>query len=1071
MDRRIVMRVCLLTLLPSLLAGQSRTTAGLLGSVRTSGGEPISAATVLLHQLETGLERSTVTNADGRFLISLLPPGGPYRIEVEALGFATETRSDLHLQVGDRLALTFVLVEDALEVEGLTVSVDPADVINPSQVGLVTHIDEDQLEALPLISRNVMDLAALSPLVRRTETGGFSVAGQNERYNSILVDGVWNKDVFGLTAGGVPGGQSGARLIPMDAVQQYEVLVAPFDVRLSGFTGGILNAVTRSGTNEWRIRAGVVHRNESLIGGLRLPTGTVESGGVDRSLYAFSLGGPVVRDRAHFFVSAELEERTRPPQGFSLGRGDPVVTRIAPDTLARFVGLFRDRFGFSPGDAGPVEIGSRLSNVFGRLDWTLGQRHRLTVRNVFAGAEQDGEPNRSQYRAYGLDTNGNLRESWSNTSSAQLFSDFGVWGANEMTLTVQQSKDETTPVSDFPQVGVDLLSSVGGGSFVREVRGGSDVFAQENSLRQTTVRLTNSLSILSDSTTYTFGLTGAYYNIDREFLPARDGLWHYESLRAFEMDQPDRYERTVLLPGGSSAAEFDVLEVGAFGQAELEATERVTVRLGLRADAPFVQASGITNPDVLDIFEIDTGQVPSGQVLFSPRFGFNVQTGTERRGQIRGGFGLFTGQIPFVWLAEALHYDGRNSGLLVCRGPRETPGYTPEAPPQACLDGSDSLVQPIPQELRVSAAWDQELSAYTTLSLGFILTHALHQLRLEDANRGSPCRDGDAFKLDGYGGFERPTFGCLESGGMVPNVRTSREPYQSVLLATNESRDWAYTASVELRGTLTDYTRYQVGYSYGRSFDAMSLVFNDMASNYGLNPVWQDPTIALVRASNFDRPHKLSVSIFGSPVPGLRGLDISLLYSGQSGVPFSYVYGSDLNGDGFPGPGSAFERFNDLLYVPEDVGELPTTSLGSTIAFGSAVRTQECLNRSRGDYVDRNQCRTPWQHRLDLRLSQEFTFGGTSLRLEGDIVNVLNLMNPEWGSIRTVRSQVPLLELSRGERDPFQVYEIAATWTGGLLPGRDADGDLVPIAPWTARTPESQWQIQLGVRVGFGHTR
>jgi len=1040
----------------------------------------VPSAEILLEQLETGLERRAFTNEAGRFILSLLPPGGPYRLTVSALGLQSTVRTDIILQVGDVRALDLVLLEEAVQVEGVTVSVDRTDVINPSQVGLVTRLDEEQLEALPLISRNVMELAALSPLTRRTEGGGFSVAGQNERYNSILIDGVWNKDPFGLAAGGVPGGRAGARLIPLDAVEQYEVLVAPFDVRLSGFTGGILNAVTRSGTNDWTTRMGVVHRDERLIGDLRLPTGPVEPTGVGRDLYSASVGGPIIRDRAHFFVAAEVESRSRPPDGFTLGRDDPIAVRIAPDTLARFTDSFEQQFGFSPGDPGLIDLESRLTNLFGRIDWTLSPRHRLTVRNVFAGAEQDGEPNRSQFQAYGLTSNGSARDSWSNATSAQLFSDFGSGGANELTVTVQRSSDRTEATSAFPQFGVDLLGSTGGASFVREVRAGADVFSQENDLSQTTIRLTNSLTLVSDSLTYTFGVTGAYYQLDRSFLAAPDGAWHFATLSDFTENRPDRFERSLLLPDGSTRAAFDVIEFGALGQVQIEASEGVTLRLGLRADAPHVRASGETNPQVSELFEIDTGVLPSGQPLISPRFGFNVQMDGDRRSQIRGGFGLFTGQIPFIWLADALHNNGLNSALLVCNGIGRVPAYSPSATPESCPFESGRIVQPIvafdpdfkyPQELRVSAAWDRELSNYTTLSLGLILTHSVNQLRLEDENLGSICRDGDPFKLDGYGGFERPIFGCLGDRGLEPSIRTSREPFQSVLLATNESRDYAFSTSVELRGTLSNHLRYQAGYSYGRSFDAMSLTSNDMASNYGLNPVWQDPSNALLRASDFDRPHKLVLSMFGRPVPGFRGLNVSILYTGQSGVPFSYVYESDLNGDGFPGAGLAFERYNDLLYVPENVDEVPTTSVASSVAFGSALRSQECLNGSRGDFLDRNQCRTPWQHRLDFRMGHELQWGGASVRLEADVVNVLNLLNSNWGTVQTVQPLVPLLSLSAGDKDPFQVYEIDATWTGGLLPGRDGEGNVVALAPWTARSPDSQWQMQFGVRVAFGGNR
>ncbi|MGD2123529.1 MAG: TonB-dependent receptor, partial [Gemmatimonadota bacterium] len=292
---RLVLFFGLLPLLTaSPLAAQSRTTATLLGTVTRADSTSVAGATVQIRHEATGATKSALTNEDGRFLILLLSPGGPYTLTVNHLGFAEERREGLVLQVGEAHRVDVELSEQPIELPGIDVAVDRVPIFDPSQVGPVTRLTERTLEAMPIISRNVMELSVLSSLVKTTEGGGFSVAGQNDRYNALLVDGLLSKDMFGLTSGGIPGGQAGAKLIPMDAVSQFEVLVAPFDVRLSGFTGGVMNAVTRSGTNDWRVRFAGAHRNEALMGDLSLPTGPVEASGVDRSLLAFSVGGPVI---------------------------------------------------------------------------------------------------------------------------------------------------------------------------------------------------------------------------------------------------------------------------------------------------------------------------------------------------------------------------------------------------------------------------------------------------------------------------------------------------------------------------------------------------------------------------------------------------------------------------------------------------------------------------------------------------------------------------------------------------------------------------------------------------------
>ena len=401
------------------------------------------------------------------------------------------------------------------------------------------------------------------------------------------------------------------------------------------------------------------------------------------------------------------------------------------------------------------------------------------------------------------------------------------------------------------------------------------------------------------------------------------------------------------------------------------------------------------------------------------------------------------------------------------------PPYSTGPLPETCFNGAPSELTPIvafdpdfkyPQELRASAAWDQEITDNTSFSLGMIFTHAVHQVVLEDLNLGDPC--GNSGNFGDFGGFERRLFGCPDSDGFEPN--RDYPQFQQVLVAKNESRDWAFTLTAEMRGRIMDRMRYQLGYTYGRSFDRMSLAFTDMISNYGFTPTFRGPNEASLRASNFDRPHKVVASIFGAPIPGLPNTEISLLYTGQSGAPFSYVYEGDMNGDGFPGLGSAFDRFNDLLYVPETIEEVP----GSPAALGLiqyALNNDACLRRNRGDFLERNSCRAPWQNRLDLRFSHSFDFGGTEFRFEGDLINVLNAINRDWGNIETVRSNVALIGLDRESGGFGTVGNLNASWAGAVLPNRDADGALRPTDPWSIRSPDSQWQAQFGLRVTIGN--
>ncbi|MGD2068509.1 MAG: carboxypeptidase regulatory-like domain-containing protein [Gemmatimonadota bacterium] len=1058
--------------LPASLHAQSRTTSALRGSVLGPDGGPISGAVVQVRHEGTGAERSALTNDRGAFLVLLLQPGGPYTVTVQYLGYAAEGREGLQLQVGEVTALEFVLREEAVEVEGIDVSVDRAEIFNPNQVGPATLLDERVVESTPILSRDIMDLAVLSPLVKRTEGGGFSVAGQNDRYNAILVDGIVSKDAFGLTAGGVPGGQAGAKLIPLDAVAQYEVLVAPFDVRLSGFTGGVMNAVTRSGTNDWRVRAGAVHRAEALMGDLSLPTGPVDASGVDRSLVALSVGGPLKRDEAHFFLSAEVEERHQPPTGYNLFRDDPNLVRISPEMVQTFQETWASEYGLDPGRADVYPLGRSLANVFARFDLNLSGGSRLTARNVFARAESDEAPNRTGFGPYELSSNAVSRSSTSNITSLQLFSDFGNWGANELDLNVQRVTDHSDPAATWPQVEVELISGVGELNYRRAVRAGGDFFAQQSDLEQTTVRLTNSLSVTRGDNLLTFGVTGAYYDIGHTFLPGARGEYYFADFDDISspLRAPDRYQRTVLTEGNEPGVDVNVLEWGAFVQHQIGkggSEQGLTMRFGLRIDVPWVLSSPPENVDFLDYFGYHTSRVPSGNVMVSPRWGFNWQGGGERTTQVRGGAGVFSGQLPYVWLANAFHNDGLRQVTLLCQGryylepqpPRPAPVFDPGTDPASCYDGRPFIESRnvvtfaedflYPQDLKFSIVVDQELTDGISGSLGVLFNKALNQVGLRELNAESGGSPGGN---QAFGGPGRRYYDRIGGG------------IDKALLVTNEGEDWGASVTAELRGSLTDRVRFQLGYALARSWDRTSLVYTDMISNFGLNPVEGDIQKPRLTTSDFDRPHKFVASVFGAPFPWSPRTEVSLLYTGQSGLPFSYVYRWDVNGDGYPGSGPSFDRYNDLLYAPEEVNEYPMT-IATQVLMEAALEDDECLRRNRGRVVPRNDCRAPWEHRLDLRLAHSLDIGGATVRLEGDLINVLNLLSSDLGKVESIQPVVPLLDALDGNAGR------TAQWGGAVLPRRDEGGRLRPTTPWNVVSPDSQWQLQFGARVTLGEGR
>jgi len=1059
--------LCWIVASPAVSSAQSRTSSAIRGRVVDQGGLPLVGATARVVHRDTGASRTALTNANGAFLVLLLAPGGPYDVEVDYIGFAAAGAEGLVLQVGETHVLDLVMREQALEIEGLDVSVERAAIFNRGQIGPATRLTEQTLSSMPIMSRDAMELAVLSPLVKRTESGGFSIAGQNDRYNSVLVDGLASKDQFGLTAAGVPGGQAGAKLIPIDAIAQYEVLIAPFDVRLSGFTGGVLNAVTRAGTNDWRLRIAGVRRDEVLIGDLVLPTGPVEASGVDRNLVAVSLGGPIKRDQGHFFVSGEFERRRQPPVGFNAGRDAASLVRISDESFGVVRGLF-ESLGVDPGSEAVYPLSQSLSNIFARSDWSFGNGDRVTIRNVFAQASNDESANRTGFLQYGLSSNGVSRNSTSNITSAQWFADFGALGANELDVTVQRSTDRSSPLVDWAQVEVDVPSSIDGQGYRRELRAGSNFFAQHNDLEQTNLRITNSLDLQRGDGVLTVGVSGSYNDIRHTYLPGANGEYRYASLQDFANNAPERYQRGELAAGVADAVRFDVLELGGFVQREIHAGKGLTMRFGLRLDAPFVFSRPASNIDIRTFFGYDTSNLPSGNLLLSPRWGFNWQSSGERLTQVRGGFGVFAGQVPYVWLANAFHHDGLRSVTKLCTG-RVTDdplqGNTAPPPglqtlPDRCEHGEFQELRSVvvfsddfryPLDLKFSAGVDREISDRVSGSLTFLFSRAVNQVSVQDLNVDA-----------GTGGF--PSIGSDQR-----RYFSRLDPKQTqVLLVTNDGEDWGASLSAELRGGVGDRVQFQLGYAMARSWDRMSLVYADMHSNYGLNPVEFDPKAPPLRTSNFDRPHKIVGALFGHPFSSLPNTELSILYSGQSGLPFTFVYGGhDVNGDGYPGLGLASDRYNDAFYVPRSPSDGPY-GIVSQFLLAAALRDFECLAEHKGEVLPRNACRAPWENQLDVRVAHSFDTRGVEVRLEADLINVLNIVNSNWGSVRRVPSVVPLVDACG--RVPGCVPPVA-TWGGAVLPTRSDQGALRPAEPWNVVSPDSQWQMQFGLRLTFsqGH--
>lgn len=1071
------------------VAAQGVTTAGISGRVADPAGVPIADALVQVRHEGTGAVFRVGTDAAGRFQISNLRPGGPYTLEASRIGLQTVRREGLSLSIGQRLVIEIQLDAAAVEVPELAIRVETDPQFDPSRMGVATIVDRATLERLPTISRDFTEFAQLSPLVKVDEEG-VSIAGSNVRFNNIQIDGALNQDVFGLSPSGVAGGQARGRVIPFSAIEELQVLVAPYDVRQSGFTGGVLNAVTKSGTNEWRGSAFGFFRDDFLVGDVRIDDMTRPPGTLENLVGGFDIGGPIVRDRVHLFAAAELERRRTPPDGFQVGLDDPVLTKLSPDSVARFAEILSG-FGADAGEAGTFTLANDLANVFARLDFQIDEGNSAMIRYNFAAADDDPAPNRLPGDAYELSSNATTLESRNHSVVGQWLSSFGDNFSNDLLINAQFLRDKETPLSRFPRIEIDVSSEIDGGVVRRRLRAGSNFFANASSLDQDILQVSDALTWVRGDHRLTFG--GAYerFSIRRLFLPGSLGAYRFGSLEDFEANRPSQYDVSLPLTGGDRSVAFAVNQFAAFIQDEVSIGDALNVRIGVRVDVPTMSNAPSRNGAVADLYGVDTGKLPSGNPLLSPRLGFNLRLGAERGTQIRGGTGLFTGRPPFAWLSNAYQNTGLATAFLTCLD-ENAPAFSTTAP-TTCVDGSGaSSAIPVvnafdpdftfPQDFKVSLAIDQRLPDGWIASVEGIYSKAVNQVFFRDLNIGAATpaseRTPENGFSDGFGFDSRDSFG---DGGRSTDLTDPPEPpffprrvsesFSQVILGENRSDNFAYAVSARLRKSWGSHFAIDAGYSFNRSADTQSLSSLDATSNFGFTAIEGDPNSPTRQPSLFDRPHKVVLNL-SAGFERFGGTRISVLYIGQSGRPYSYVYLGDVNADGYPGNGQALDLTNDLISVSEGVFDFPARGV-SGFLFQQLAAAEPCLDSNRLRILSRNACRVPWSNQVDLRVTQDIRVGTANLQVIVDVLNVLNLIDSDWGQVQTVNPVVQLLRVTgRIEddavfddvpevEDPLQVRYIGPVRRG-------EEGGFRAVRPFAPDIGPSQWQAQFGVRLSFG---
>ena len=1039
--------------LPFLVGAQGITTGTLSGRVLDETGRPLPGATVITVHEPTGISSGVFSRSDGRYNIAGLRIGGPYQITVSYIGYRTVLRQDVSLTMGQNLRTEFRLRRDIIEVEEVIVTAHRDEVLSASNTGTETHVSALEIARLPSIARSIQDYTRLAPEAA-SKAGGQSIAGKNNRLNNFQVDGAVLNDAFGLSNEGLPTGQVNAQPISLDAIEEFQVQVAPFDVRSGGFAGGLINAVTRSGTNRFRGSFCSFGRNESLVGDL---DGDRYGDFTDYQL-GFRLGGPVIRNRAFFFINGELRRRSSPSSAGPADSDQPIRFGAGSAALQRIVDIARDRYGYDAGGFDPFSQHTRNEKLFGRLDVNLSSRHRLTLRHNQVTGDLDDGLSRGR-SIFTLTSNQFQRDNITQSSVVQLNSTFSSSVANEARVSYSRVRDTRSPLAaSFPQVQIDLEEP--GGAFLGEVRLGVERFSQANALNQDTIEFTNDLHLFKADHTFTLGTHNEFISFDNLFIQDYYGAYEFDSIEAFEKGAPTRYLLSLSrLPGVEQPrAAWDYVQIGFYAQDNWRINPRLSLNFGLRADVPILPDEPLANDRFAHQFAgRRTDRTPGGKVLWSPRFGFNLDAGGDRRTQVRGGAGVFAGLPPAVWLSNAYSNTGvdfTRIDVATFRG-QDVPAFVADpfaqplpldvsltTPQTSEVNVIDPAFQ-LPRVFRTNLAVDRRLPLDLVGTVEVLLARNIDDVRFRNLNIGN----------DGMPTGKTPD-GRPDYGGK----KVSRD-FTHVILLENTNKGHQFNLTLRLRkGDNTSFLPGlfgSVAYVFQDAEDINSGRSSRTISNWQYNET-DDPNGETTATSDFEVRHRILAA--GSwKFDFSRGLatTISMFYEGSAGDPFSYMYADDVNGDGIRG--------NDLAFIPgsrSDVSADVTDAEWMTIdAF---LGSDPALHQARGGIVQRNATRSPWRNRLDLRLIQQLpSIRDHHFELTLDILNLTNLINSAWGHSRYVSfDAIGLLNFDGYDEQGRPDIDLRV---------RDAndDGSIAREDVFQSTNLSSRWQVQLGVRYTF----
>ena len=1010
------------------------TTSGIAGKVN-SGAEPIIGATIVATHTPSGTVYGAVSNADGRFNIVGMRVGGPYEIHISYIGFSSVKISNVNLQLGETYPVNVNLKEDTNELQDLVVSVQRTK-FTTEKTGAVTNITSNQMLSLPSVSRSIIDVTRLSPY----GGNGMSFGGTDGRTANFTVDGANFNNNFGLSSG-LPGGGSP---ISLEAIEELQVVITPYDVRQTNFIGGGVNAITKSGTNTFSGSAYVYHRNENLRGdavnGKQIPGAR----DVDRNTtYGFTFGGPIIKNKLFFFINGEMAKTPTVANRWrastnGVADANNYISRTTESDMQSVSDFVKSKYGYDTGSYTDFPADEGNNKLLARLDWNISKNHRLALRYNYTknrywsspnASSMDGGTRMSEARMsqasmafansmYSMD---NLVHSFSVDLNSRLADNL----SNQFLATFSKLDDiRGTNSDEFPFI--DILKD--GQAYMSL---GYELFTWNNGVHNDVLNIKDELTYYAGNHKIVGGIAYEYKMADNAYMRNGTGYYRYSSLDDFLTGAaPEIVNLTYGYDGEANpAARVRTNKIGIYGQDDWSVSDNFKLSYGLRIDGLFFNnADLITNNAILALDysgrNIDTGKWPATNIVFSPRVGFVWDTYGDKSMKVRGGTGLFSGNLPLVFFTNMptnggmVQYQAQINaanatkkgftmnefagGLVTDANGKVTTaalydkltklGYPSTISPE---DGTvPSAIAAVDPNFKMPSVWKSSLAVDYSFKTSFPFSVTAEGIFNKTIN-GVSISD---WSIPSAGGFAR--FNGVDNRPIYPSGYRSGA---KAFVLENTSRGYGWTGNITLNAQPVEWLNLMAAYTHTVAKDVTGMPGSNAESAFTYVPTVEGPNHIKLHNSQYTTPDRIVASLSARDKSGNQ---YNIIYeASRGGANYSYMTANDINGDGYN---------YDAIYVPTDEevasNQFRFVSESDKTRFMDYVHADDYLKNQQGKYAEAYSVYSPWLHRIDFSYKHDFTVktgeNKHKLQLSLDVKNVMNLFNSSWGVAKYLNPEI-----------------------------------------------------------------